>query len=296
MALEILVNTGSGNGLLPDGTKPLPEPMLTYHQQGSVAFIWGHHHRRFEDTHQWSKIENYTYKITLSYTGGQWVNMHIELLHDIMTCLDWTLLVLISFKRNINLRLIIYHFWHGDGTGGLNLPQGRHKHDHSFWCYHTYRMGHRQHSIIYNKHSKWIWWQSLQRLLSAYTRLSLECWMVDSPNLTMHILLHMCLLMNKIKRKMWGLGQLVTKETWLKTPCTYQWLISYDLWHIFLNGLLIHYWIKIICVNFENTITPSLSNCINIASFQTSRIHITIPVRHCSIDNTGFNWNNIDTS
>ena len=25
---------GSGNGLLTDGTKPLPEPMLTYHQQG----------------------------------------------------------------------------------------------------------------------------------------------------------------------------------------------------------------------------------------------------------------------
>ena len=29
MATEIWVNTGSGNGLLPDGTKPLPEPMLT---------------------------------------------------------------------------------------------------------------------------------------------------------------------------------------------------------------------------------------------------------------------------
>ena len=26
-----LVNIGLGNGLLPDGTKPLPEPMLTYH-------------------------------------------------------------------------------------------------------------------------------------------------------------------------------------------------------------------------------------------------------------------------
>ena len=25
----IKVNIGSGNGLLPDGTKPLPEPMLT---------------------------------------------------------------------------------------------------------------------------------------------------------------------------------------------------------------------------------------------------------------------------
>ena len=26
------VNLGSGNGMLPDGTKPLPEPMSTYHQ------------------------------------------------------------------------------------------------------------------------------------------------------------------------------------------------------------------------------------------------------------------------
>ena len=32
MATEVWVNIGSGNGLLPDGTKPLPEPMLTYHQ------------------------------------------------------------------------------------------------------------------------------------------------------------------------------------------------------------------------------------------------------------------------
>ena len=28
---KILVNIGSGNGLLPDGTKPLPEPMFTIH-------------------------------------------------------------------------------------------------------------------------------------------------------------------------------------------------------------------------------------------------------------------------
>ena len=27
-----LVNIGSDNDLLPDGTKPLPEPMLTFHQ------------------------------------------------------------------------------------------------------------------------------------------------------------------------------------------------------------------------------------------------------------------------
>ena len=30
VAIWILVNIDSGNGLLPDGTKPLPEPMLTY--------------------------------------------------------------------------------------------------------------------------------------------------------------------------------------------------------------------------------------------------------------------------
>ena len=29
MAKEILVNTGSGNGFLPDGTNPLPETELT---------------------------------------------------------------------------------------------------------------------------------------------------------------------------------------------------------------------------------------------------------------------------
>ena len=32
MAAEIWVNIGSGNGLLPDDTKPLPEPVLTDHQ------------------------------------------------------------------------------------------------------------------------------------------------------------------------------------------------------------------------------------------------------------------------
>ena len=31
----VFVNIGSGNGLLPDGTKPLPTPMLTYHWWGT---------------------------------------------------------------------------------------------------------------------------------------------------------------------------------------------------------------------------------------------------------------------
>ena len=35
MVTKSWVNIGSGNGLLPDGTKPLPETMLIYHQQVS---------------------------------------------------------------------------------------------------------------------------------------------------------------------------------------------------------------------------------------------------------------------
>ena len=39
-------NIGSDNGLLPDGTKPLPEPMLTDHQWSPVSFILGQFHKR----------------------------------------------------------------------------------------------------------------------------------------------------------------------------------------------------------------------------------------------------------
>ena len=69
-----LVNTGSGNGLLPDGTKPLPEPMLTYHQQGPVAFFWWHYHKKiWRNQSVKQKIEDYFFKITLRSPSGQWV-------------------------------------------------------------------------------------------------------------------------------------------------------------------------------------------------------------------------------
>ena len=47
MAIETYVNIGSGNGLLHDGTKPLPEPMLTDHQLNPVTFILGQFHTGF---------------------------------------------------------------------------------------------------------------------------------------------------------------------------------------------------------------------------------------------------------
>ena len=33
------VNSGSGSGLSPFGTKPLPKPVMTYHQQGPEIFV-----------------------------------------------------------------------------------------------------------------------------------------------------------------------------------------------------------------------------------------------------------------
>ena len=44
------VNIGLGqhwfsNGLVPDGTKPLPEPMMTYHQWGTVTITGGQFHK-----------------------------------------------------------------------------------------------------------------------------------------------------------------------------------------------------------------------------------------------------------
>ena len=44
---KIWVKIGSGSGLLPDGTKPLPEPMLTYRKWGPVTNIWRQFHKRY---------------------------------------------------------------------------------------------------------------------------------------------------------------------------------------------------------------------------------------------------------
>ena len=41
MASGILINTDSGNFLLPDGTKLLPEPITTCHERDSLALIPG---------------------------------------------------------------------------------------------------------------------------------------------------------------------------------------------------------------------------------------------------------------
>ena len=40
MVMDDWVKIDLGNGLLPDGTKPLPEPMLTYRHWGSITITY----------------------------------------------------------------------------------------------------------------------------------------------------------------------------------------------------------------------------------------------------------------
>ena len=46
MVTKIWINIGSGNDFLPDSIEPLPEPLLTYHNWGFLAFTWGQFHRK----------------------------------------------------------------------------------------------------------------------------------------------------------------------------------------------------------------------------------------------------------
>ena len=47
MSTQIWVDICSDNGLLPEGTKSLPEPTLTYHQCCTMIFTWVQFHKRY---------------------------------------------------------------------------------------------------------------------------------------------------------------------------------------------------------------------------------------------------------
>ena len=79
MASGIWVNIGSGNGLLPDGTKPLPEPMLTDHLWSPVTFILGQFHKRCFNHQSLKSIWNYKSKISFKFPWGQWVKSKCQL-------------------------------------------------------------------------------------------------------------------------------------------------------------------------------------------------------------------------
>ena len=72
MVTKICVNIGLGNSLLPDGSKPLPETMLSYHQWGSGTIIWGKFHKSKYQCNQSNCISN-------SHNYKEWC-MNIDIL------------------------------------------------------------------------------------------------------------------------------------------------------------------------------------------------------------------------
>ena len=71
----ISVNISSGNGLLPDSTKPLPEPMLT-DQWSPVTFLLGQFHKRclnHQSLKSSGKLHVNMSKISCKFPRGQWV-------------------------------------------------------------------------------------------------------------------------------------------------------------------------------------------------------------------------------
>ena len=85
----IWVNNVSGNGLMPDGTKPLPDSMLTYHWWGPAASTCKQFHGKCSG-YQLVKVENYTFKITATSPSSQCMTIpSIQFLPP--TCpLPWT--------------------------------------------------------------------------------------------------------------------------------------------------------------------------------------------------------------
>ena len=73
MVTEIWVNIGSGNGLLPDGTKPLPEPMFISEVQRHSP---GRNFMRDVPTiiNRWNDLESNLTKTLLKSPMDQWVN------------------------------------------------------------------------------------------------------------------------------------------------------------------------------------------------------------------------------
>ena len=100
MATEIWVNIGSGNGLLPNGTKPLPEPMLTYHKYGPVTLIWEQFHKDTSAIDQQNELENYSSKIYFESPRGQWVDKR-GLLRQFIPYYDLVDFVQNTHKRNL---------------------------------------------------------------------------------------------------------------------------------------------------------------------------------------------------
>ena len=56
----------------------LTEAILTSHWWGSVAITWEQFHREWPAIILYNEFENYTFKITVTFPRGQWVNQSVD--------------------------------------------------------------------------------------------------------------------------------------------------------------------------------------------------------------------------
>ena len=71
MATGIWVKIGSGNALLPEGPKPLPESMLTDHQWSPVTVILGQFHKRWLNHQSQTSILKSCFENFIQISQGQ---------------------------------------------------------------------------------------------------------------------------------------------------------------------------------------------------------------------------------
>ena len=80
MATIILVNVGSGNGLLPDSTKPLPGPVLNTIIKAQWNSPESHFTASAQDIFLQNYFENYNLRIIATSPRGHWVNTNKAML------------------------------------------------------------------------------------------------------------------------------------------------------------------------------------------------------------------------
>ena len=88
---------------------------------------------------------------------------------------------------------------------------------------------------------------------------------------------------------------------WFETPSRPSWRHSNVhfrsnnwfpmIWHRNKWDFITHFLITVDCISFENILTISLSNSVDIAPFQNRAICVTISNKHCNRDHTDFTWN-----
>ena len=104
------LNIGSGNGLLLDSTKPLPEPVLTYHRLCPVTFIWG----LFTWDTSAIDLKNHLFNLSFKSPSGLWFDLRnthwSDMFHHVHLLLYLSNLICVTPTKHVFFLIYSYHF------------------------------------------------------------------------------------------------------------------------------------------------------------------------------------------